>query len=465
MINRVLIRIKVIQLLYSYLIADTDFTLLSPPAQPTREKRFAYAAYLDTLYILWRAAESVRHRTLGTPLTQSRFIRTIAADDHMRPLLAEYSSDQAMSAIIAELAAAIKESGLYKTYVRKKDHTAADEARLWTQVIEQLLRPMPRYAEWLRSRENYSLNATERTAAMLDESLKSFLTSQDFLADGLKTLDKSLQTARRLYFLLLLLPVEITDLAERNIDLATHKLLPTPEDLNPNTRFADNALADILRRNPTIAQYVEENRVSWADTDPHLVEILLRAIQDSDIYREYMEAPHTDLSADIRLWRDLFKNVIFHNDDFLESLEDKSIFWNDDIDIIGTFLLKTFRRIEDAPDSDPVLPMYKDTEDSRFGADLFTVTLRHRSEYRTLIEEFIRKEAWDIDRMPLMDMIIILTAISEIVHFPKIPVKASVNEYVEIAKAYSAPKSATFVNGILASVINYLRQQGKLIKD
>ena len=163
------------------------------------------------------------------------------------------------------------------------------------------------------------------------------------------------------------------------------------------------------------------------------------------------------------LWRNFLRYVVFPSDDLNEALEGKSVYWNDDIDTIGTFVLKTIRRFEEGENS-PLLPQFKDDEDSRFGRELFNEVLKHKDEYNAIIEEALNKDSWDTDRLAFMDTVIARTALAELLNFPKIPVSVTINEYIEIAKAYSTPKSSFFLNGLLGAAVTNLRKQGKLLK-
>ena len=281
---------------------------------------------------------------------------------------------------------------------------------------------------------------------------------------ALKTLRHSLEKAHELYFWLLLLPVELTNLREQQIDINRHKFITTEEDINPNLRFVENELIERLRQSALFNEYVEDKKISWMPNDRIIISNLLKLIMESDIYNEYMNAPSTDIHSDCEFWRNIYKHIIFNNPDFLETLEEKSVFWNDDLNIIGTFVLKTIKRFEDNPDQ-AIMSMFKDDEDAIFGDELFKATVKNKEEYRSYINEFVKKDSWDSERLAFMDVVIILTAIAEILNFPKIPIKVSVNEYIEMAKAYSTPKSGAFINGILASIINSLKREGKLLKN
>ena len=177
-----------------------------------------------------------------------------------------------------------------------------------------------------------------------------------------------------------------------------------------------------------------------------------------------MDFPATDLHEDTEFWRNVCKQIILHDEDFLEALEEESVFWNDDLEIIGTFVLKTMKRFEEDDTRGAVLPMYKDEEDARFGSHLFADVVRNKDLYRRYIDDFINTEHWDTDRLAVMDVIITMTALAEIMNFPKIPLVVSINEYIELAKSYSTSKSGAFVNGLLSSIIGRLREEGRIQK-
>ena len=177
-----------------------------------------------------------------------------------------------------------------------------------------------------------------------------------------------------------------------------------------------------------------------------------------------MALPEVTIHDDSELWRNLFKRVILDNTDFLETLEDKSVFWNDDLETIATFVLKSFRRIEDGEVSDAVLDKFKDDEDARFGFELLRYLYKNKETYRRYIDDAVSGGNWDIERLAFMDMVILETAIAEIMNFPKIPLSVSVNEYIELAKSYSSARSGSFVHGILGAVVARLQKEGKLLK-
>lgn len=466
MINRVLIRIKVIQLLYSYLLIENHFMLESQPSAPTKEKRFAYSLYLDMLVLMAKLAERIEKRGGYRPLADTRFIKKIMVDETLKALLKKYQTVPFPFAdIIPQLVEKIKESGIYKTFEKTaNDPEAAEDDQIWEKITNMLLLPDAALNNVISRREHYTLRGVERMKGMLEETFKNFYASRDNVDDALRTLQYSMNKARDLYFRLLTLPVELVRMRENQLEDNRNKYLPTEGDLNPNMRFIDNEFVKMLEANEDIGEYCEKNKISWLPEHRQLLESLLKSILESDIYADYMDFPVTDLHNDTELWRNIFKHIILHNEDFLEALETESVFWNDDLEIIGTFVLKTMKKFEEGGEGNPVLPMYKDEEDARFGKILFKDVVKNKDLYRGYIDDFIRADHWDTDRLAVMDVVVTLAALSEIINFPKIPLAVSINEYIEIAKSYSTSKSGAFVNGLLYSIINRLKEEGKINK-
>ena len=283
------------------------------------------------------------------------------------------------------------------------------------------------------------------------------------MQDALKELRKSLDKAYELYHYLLLLPVELTRLQELRIDNARNKYLPTPEDLNPNMKFVENRFVAKMRQSEMMQEFLKTTPLSWRKNDIYL-RLTLDKILNSDIYKAYMETPQSDLASDCELWKDLMKKVIFPDDELCDVLEEESVYWNDDLETIGTFVLKTIRRFAD-DGYDKLLPQFKDEEDSRYSERLFRNAAEHESEYMALIDKFVVKDSWDTERLAFMDVVILLTAIAEVENEPSVPTKVTLNEYIEISKYYSTTTSGAFVNGILNSIINYLKKEGLLNKE
>lgn len=459
-----LIRIKVIQLLYSYLLTDNRFILESQPSSPTKEKRFAYGLYLDMLILMIRVSQRIEKRGGYLPLHDTRFIKKILADEKIKSLQIKFRNEPfPFDNCLDELAGQIKESGIYKNFQKK--NSEAEDDRIWDNIFNLIIMSDSLLNSEISKRENFTLRGVDRMREMMQDTFKNFYASRDNISDAVNTLDLSMGKTRELYFRLLLLPVELVNLREEQLKGNRNKYLPTAEDINPNMRFVENALINSIRDNEEVAAYVEKNKLSWISEDRQLLESLLSVIMDSDIYKEYMSARTSDYHADCEFWRDIYKYVLLDNELFLDTLESKSVFWNDDIDIISTFVFKTFKRFEENRQGiQPVLPMYKDEEDAQFGKSLFVDVVRNRDVYRRYIDDSIVSERWDPERLAFMDVVITMTALAEIASFPKIPLVVSINEYIELAKSYSTSKSGGFVNGLLYSIINKLREENKIHK-
>ena len=283
------------------------------------------------------------------------------------------------------------------------------------------------------------------------------------MSEAQKELATSLDKAYELYYYLLMLPVEFVRLQEERLDNARNRYLPTDEDLNPNTKFVDNLFVKKISGCEMFTKFVKDNNVSWADSEVSL-RLMLDKIVNSDIYQEYMDKPGTSLAEDCELWRNLLKKVVFVDDNLTDALEAKSVYWNDDLDTVGTFVLKTIKRFEEEG-YEELLPKYKDDEDRLFAEKLFVNAVNNKDEYMKLNDKFVSKESWDTERLAFMDIVVLLVAIAELEKVPSVPTKVTMNEFIEIAKCYSTNKSGQFVNGILNSIINYLKKDGKLFKN
>ena len=278
-----------------------------------------------------------------------------------------------------------------------------------------------------------------------------------------KELFFSLSKAYDLYNYLLLLMVEITKQAERKQSAAKSKLLPTAEELYPNTKFVDNRFIAQLEVNKQLLEFSETQKKTW-ENESEFIKSLCEKIMDSDIYKEYMASETSSYEEDREVWRKIYKRIIFNNPELDQVLEDQSLYWNDDKEIVDTFVLKTIKRFEEKNGAkQELLPEFKDEEDQDFARRLFRRTILNADYYRHLISENTRN--WDLDRVAFMDVIIMQIALAEILSFPNIPVSVSLNEYVEIAKLYSTPKSGGFINGTLDGIVNVLKKENKLTKE
>lgn len=301
--------------------------------------------------------------------------------------------------------------------------------------------------------------------AKVVQMLYAYMVSKDAmtLTTAKKELTKSLDKSYELYNALLKLMIELTDIQDLRLDEAKHKFLPTEEDLNPNMRFVENEFVKRLRADQTLADFVDDKKINWRD-DELFVRLLLDKILRSEEYQEYMEMPKTSLVRDGEVWYQLMKKVVLPDENLLEHLQSMSVYYtDDDLQIMGQFVMKTIRRFEDE-EAQPILPQYKNDDDSKFGEQLFSKAVAEMEENNSYIDQFVKTEKWDVERIALMDRVVMCTALTEIRNYPSIPVNVSLNEYIELAKDYSTPRSGQFVNGILNAVVNKLRADKVIIK-
>ena len=278
-----------------------------------------------------------------------------------------------------------------------------------------------------------------------------------------KELFFSLSKAYDLYNYLLLLMVEVTKQANKRLNAAKNKLVPTKEELFPNTKFVENRFIAQLEVNKQLLEFSNNQKKTW-ENEADFVKTLCDKILESDIYKEYMASETSSYEEDRELWRKLYKNIIFNNIELDQVLEDQSLYWNDDKEIVDTFVLKTIKRFDEKNGAkQELLPEFKDEEDQDFARRLFRRTIVIADYYLHLVSENTKN--WDLDRVAFMDVVIMQIALAEILSFPNIPVSVSLNEYVEIAKLYSTPKSGGFINGTLDGIVNSLKKENKLTKN
>jgi N utilization substance protein B len=261
-----------------------------------------------------------------------------------------------------------------------------------------------------------------------------------------------------LYHYLLLLVLELADIAGEKIDLALQKRIPSHEDLNPRRRFIDNQVIAQLRKNIEFKTYISLKKLSWVNNS-HIPRLLYNKMIVWEVYEEYMNAENTNFLFDkkfiIRLITELFSN----SEDLQSNLEEQSIYWNDDMEYISSMVEKTLKKFKtDSGEKTPLMPLFKNVEDEEFVKILFRKAVLHSKKTSQLIDK--NTTNWEVDRIALMDILVMQLAITEILEFPEIPVKVTLNEYIEIAKYYCTSKSSTFVNGILDNIVKEIRDDG-----
>jgi len=276
-----------------------------------------------------------------------------------------------------------------------------------------------------------------------------------------KELFHSIEKMFELYYLLFLLLIEIADYSKSRIDLALKKRKPTEEDLNPNIKFIDNWFVRELRENSTFKEVIEKKKITWVNYQD-VVRKLFQVISASDDYQDYMKNP-TGPKEDKKFIIKIFSNYIAASEDIYQCLEEQSIYWNDDIEFTLSRIVKSIKN--SSPGNIPLPRMDEiitNNDDRIFSKNLLRKAILNHIDNKKLIEKYV--ENWDVDRIALMDILIMELAITEMVAFSDIPVKVSLNEYIELSKTYSSNKSGIFINGILDKITENLKKEKIIVK-
>lgn len=290
-----------------------------------------------------------------------------------------------------------------------------------------------------------------------------FQRSKDSLEKGEKELFFSIGKMREMYIHLMLLFVELAHYARLRNEENKKKRLPTDEDLNPNTRFVDNRLIAVLEQNSALRAAAEKEKITWADQGELIKKIYLM-LTETEEFQTYMESDSDSFDADKQAIVTLFKRHAINFEPLQNYFDDKSIFWTDDLDLSSSMAIKTFKMMnETGGENQPILDLYKDPSDEiEFVRTLYRKTILQSEENEELIKT--KAENWDMERIAMVDMILMKMAVTEAREFAQIPIKVTLNEYIEIAKFYSTPKSNTFINGILDKLFAELKSEGKIVK-
>ena len=261
-----------------------------------------------------------------------------------------------------------------------------------------------------------------------------------------------------LYHYLLLLVLDVADIASEKIDQALQKIMPTKEDLNPQKWFIDNLVIAQLRKSTVFNKYVSSKKLSWVNYS-HIPRLLYNKMITWDVYEEYMQEEIHNYQSDKKFLIKLITDLFANSEDLQSNLEEQSIFWNDDMEYISAMVEKTLKKFKaESGENTQLMPLYKNEEDEEFVKILFRKAILNSKKCSELIDK--NTTNWEVDRIALMDILVMQLAVTEVLEFPEIPVKVTLNEYIEIAKYYCTSKSSTFVNGILDNIVKEIRDKG-----
>lgn len=473
MINRILIRIKVVQMLYSYLLTRKEFSVEKAPISTSKDKNFAYKLYLDLiLLILELSGCIVKSQNRRSPinnlstnvLSSFKLAKSLISLDEIRQIINRDNNNiESFDAIVLRLHSQIVSSTAFKDLKKQKSAEISDEVTFWKVIINTILIRDSHFIEIVKMNPDFTHSGFDLAISMVMNTLSNYGDTTHALVSAKQSLLASFDKGYELYHNLFLLMVELTRQQRIKIEASKSKHLPTYDDLNPNMKFADNEFIKSLEEHPSLSKYFEKNINIWSN-EPVFIKKLLDTIISSEIYAKYMSSESSSYSEDCEFWRNIMKTIILPSEDIVEIMENQSLYWNDDLNIMGTFVLKSIKHFASKGKTAALLPQFKDEEDKEFGPKLFEKSISNADEYKVLIEKYVNNNSWDPDRLAFMDIVIMITAITELTEFPLIPIPVTLNEYIEIANSYSTNKSGQFINGILYSIINKFKSEGKLNK-
>ncbi len=275
-----------------------------------------------------------------------------------------------------------------------------------------------------------------------------------------KELFHSIEKYYDLYLMLLALPQEIAALERKKILQRRQKRFATPEDLNPNLNFQDNQFIEILSSSDQLSDLLEKRKLNWK-AYPDFIKQIYTAFIQSDVYADMMKASGNDFKEDKELLIRFYTEFLVNDENLQEFLEEESIYWNDDFSFVMIMLMKTLERVNQQGRV-KLLPVFKNEDDHDFARLLLRKTIVNADEYLKIIEKHTKN--WDPDRIAQTDRMILQLAIAEVLEFSSIPIKVTLNEYIEISKYYSTEKSKTFINGLLDQIIKSLSKENKIKK-
>jgi N utilization substance protein B len=289
-----------------------------------------------------------------------------------------------------------------------------------------------------------------------------FKSEAETLRASEKNLALSVDKVYQLYHMMLVLPAEVARYAGQRIEIARNKKLPTREDLNPNMRMVENAAILQIENDEGLEACLKRNSLSW-NASPELIKHLYGKLVASDMYKDYMAAPQSTYKADVKFIERFYTDIVSDDHAMETALEEQSIWWADDLDFALIMALRTLDSFRERQTAVPLLPKYKNDDDRLFGEELFRKASVNYNDYLAYVEKFTVN--WDVDRIAFMDNLIMVTAVAELLSFESIPVKVTLDEYIELAKYYSTPGSGLFINGILDKIVEQLRSEGRINKS
>jgi len=296
------------------------------------------------------------------------------------------------------------------------------------------------------------------------QAVHAYLRQQpESIAEIEKFLNRSMTDARVLFLYMLQLMVKLHEVADDRLEKGTRKHLATEQELNPSMNFVDLGLLKFFRESDTLKGELKKRKLKPWEVEFKYVNNLMDEIVASGIYQNFLKENEPAQKKQVKFLKDLYIKVIAPRQEIMDYLEDQNITWMDDYPVVNSFMLKFFDKTKPQTHEDIRMPqLVKQEEDVKFAMDLFRRTVNHSTELQNRISG--KTPNWDTDRIAQLDVVLIMLAQSELLYFPSIPVKVTINEYLDISRDYSSPKSANFINGILDTLLKELTEENKINK-
>lgn len=284
----------------------------------------------------------------------------------------------------------------------------------------------------------------------------------DNLQASEKSLVLSIDKTYELYIQMLGLIVEVARYAEARQEIARQKKLPTYEDLNPNRKFVENVVIARIAESEAVQTLLSKHSLGWSQY-PELIKNIYNHLTQTPFYNKYMQSSTRSFKEDLQLVTDFYVHELENNEALEEVLEEQSILWSDDLGYALTIVVRTLSNMRESHTEVRLQPKFKSEEDLLFARELFVKAALQFASNELYLDRFTHN--WDVERLAFMDKLIMSVAMTEIVTFSSIPVKVSLDEYIELSKFYSSPTSSTFINGVLDKVVEALTEEGKVNKS
>ena len=284
----------------------------------------------------------------------------------------------------------------------------------------------------------------------------------DNLQASEKSLVLSIDKTYELYIQLMGLIVDVARYAEERQEIARQKKLPTYEDLNPNRKFVENVVVARIAESEAVQSFLSKHSLGWSRY-PELIKNIYNTLIQSPFYNKYMLSSNRSFKEDLQLVTDFYVNCLEDNEVLEDALEEQSIYWSDDLGYALMIVIRTLSNMRESHQELRLQPKFKSDEDLIFAKELFAKSALQFSQNQLYLDRFTHN--WDVERLAFMDKLIMSVAMTEIVSFSSIPVKVSLDEYIELSKYYSSPTSSTFINGVLDKVVDSLTEEGKVNKS